>query len=522
MTPHGSRPTFHDPTGRRRRRLRIGAIVLGAITVVLALFVVSGIIIPPLLPDLPLRQTAGDSLGRIPRTTRTAGRHTISVRAERERLASRQRLFAELKLHPAPPSERLEQMRRKPVPGRADERLANRVPGDPIVAGFYVNWDDNSLISLKAHVDALDWIVGEWGLVRSRGRDSLPLQLDIKRGVLAYASHAANPPQILLMLTNATGDGFDPGAVRQLITRPRFRRRAIAEIVDSVRVDSLDGVTVDFEELPSDMHPLLLGFLRDLSRALKADHKILTQAVPGDDPSWPVKAYAKIDDRIFLMLYDEHDPSDDPGPIASQRWFEDNLRRVLRDVPARQIIVGVGQYGYQWSDTSDNAVELTFEDVMQLARDHTALPMMDRDALNPTFAWDDPDSTSNIVWYLDGPTAWNEIKFAQQLGVAGVGVWRLGAEDPSIWNVLGRDGLGASPAPMDTMRAEYDVNFIGSGEILRMVAEPTLGERRIVQDTATGFVVGERVTQTPSSYVIKRYGRRKKAVALTFDDGPDP
>jgi len=497
--------------------------VLGAITIVLALFVVSGIIIPPLLPDLPLRQTAGDSLGRVPRSVRPAVHHTISVRAERERLASRQRLFTELKLHPAPPSERLEQIRRIPSSARPDERLANRAPGDPIVAGFYVNWDDNSFQSLKSNINTFDWIVGEWGLVRRRGRDSLPLQININHNVLALASTATKPtPQILLMLTNATGDGFDPAAVRQLITRPAFRRRAIRAIVDSVRVDSLDGVTVDFEELPAEMHPLLLGFLRDLSRALKVDHKILTQAVPGDDPSWPVREYAKIDDRIFLMLYDEHDPSDDPGPIASQQWFEQNLRRVLAEVPARQIIVGIGQYGYQWSDTSDNAIELTFEDVMQLARDHTALPMMDRESLNPTFSWDDPDSTSNIVWYLDGPTAWNEIKLAQRLGVAGIGIWRLGAEDPSIWNVLGRSGLGASPAPMDTMRAAYDVNFIGSGEILRMVAEPTLGERRMVEDTASGLVLGERVTQTPSSYVIKRYGRRKKAVALTFDDGPDP
>jgi len=30
------------------------------------------------------------------------------------------------------------------------------------------------------------------------------------------------------------------------------------------------------------------------------------------------------------------------------------------------------------------------------------------------------------------------------------------------------------------------------------------------------------VLRTPSTYVIQRYGRKKNAVALTFDDGPDP
>ena len=525
MAPHSSQ-TFLDPSGRRRKTLRLGAIVLGTVTVVMALFVAIGLVIPPLLPDLPLRQTAGDSLGRVPRAVRPQVRQRISVAAERERLVARQQLFEQLRLHPAPPSQRFEQMGLKRHPGQVAERLAARPPSDPIVAGFYVNWDDNSLASLRMNREDLDWIVAEWGLVRTRGRDSLPLQIQVKDSVLQLAALVAHKPTpaILLMLTNATGDGFDAGAVSKLITRPSFRRRAIRMIVDTVRVDSLQGVTVDFEELPPSLHPALLKFLEQLRaglRTIPGHAKLLTQAVPGDDPSWPLEAYARVNDRLFLMDYDEHDPSDDPGAVASQHWFEQNLDRVLQRVSPRKIIVGIGQYGYQWTDTSESAVELTFQDVMQLARDHNIIPSMDRTALNPTFSWDDPDSISNIVWYLDGPTAWNEIRYALRRGVAGVGVWRLGAEDPSLWRVLNRDGLTASPLPLDSMRIGYDVNFIGSGEILQMVAEPTVGERTLVVDTATQMVLGEQVTKTPSTWVIKRYGRRKKAIALTFDDGPD-
>ena len=147
------------------------------------------------------------------------------------------------------------------------------------------------------------------------------------------------------------------------------------------------------------------------------------------------------------MDYDEHDPTDDPGPIAEVSvGSKTNLESALRRIPARKIIVGIGQYGYQWSDTSESATELTFQDAMQLARDNNLRPSMDHDALNPTFSWDDKDSVTSIVWYLDAPTAWNEIKYALQRGVAGVAVWRLGAEDPSLWNVLHRDGLVADPA----------------------------------------------------------------------------
>jgi peptidoglycan/xylan/chitin deacetylase (PgdA/CDA1 family)/spore germination protein YaaH/glycosyltransferase involved in cell wall biosynthesis len=509
---------FLDPTGRRRRNVRYGAWVLGLVTVAMGVFVFTGLIIPPLLPDLPLRQTAGDSLGRIPRSVRPQIRQRISVKAERERLAERAKLFEQLKEHPAPPAQRLEQMGSRRLASGAAQR--HRAPSDPLVVGFYVNWDDNSLTSLRLNANDLDWVIAEWGLVRTRGRDSLPLVIQVKDSALSVTKLAKEPtPAVLLMLTNATGDGFDDGAVARLIGRAANRRRAIKMIVDTVMARDLAGVTVDFEELPASLHPTLLAFLRQLKTALKG--RLLTQAVPGDDPKWPLEAYAQVDDKIFLMDYDEHDPSDDPGPVASQRWFEQNLERALQRVPARKLIVGIGQYGYQWTDTAESATELTFQDVMQLARDNNIQPTMDRNALNPTFSWDDPDSVSSIVWYLDAPTAWNEVKYALRRGVAGVGVWRLGAEDPSLWSVLHRDGLTPSPLAMDSMRVPYDVTFIGTGEILRMVAEPTLGERTMTVDSVTGTITGEQVTRTPSTYVIRRYGRRKHAVALTFDDGPD-
>lgn len=511
---------FLDPTGRRRRNIRFGAWVIGVVTVAAGLFVFTGLIIPPLLPDLPLRQTAADSLGRIPRSGSPKIRQQrVSVAAERERVAAREKLFEQLRLHPAPPARRLEQMgsRRSATTGGGRPHA----PSDPIVAGFYVNWDDNSRVSLDTNKNNLDWIVAEWGLVRSRARDSLPLTIQVKDSVFYYQQLAKEPrPAIFLMLTNATGDGFDASAVTRLIGRPSFRRRAIKMIVDTVVSLRLAGVTIDFEEIDNTVHPMLLSFLRQLKAALPKD-KLVTQAVPGDDPTWPLEAYARVDDKIFLMDYDEHDPSDDPGPIASQRWFENNLEQALRRIPARKLIVGIGQYGYQWTDTSESATELTFQDVMQLARDNHLGPSMDRTSLNPTFSWDDQDSVTSIVWYLDAPTAWNEIKYSLQRGVAGIAIWRLGAEDPSLWNVLRRDGLAADPAPMDTMRIYYDVNFIGTGEILRMVAEPTLGARTMTVDSVTRTVTGEVVTQTPSTWVIRRYGRRKHAIAFTFDDGPD-
>ncbi len=518
--PRDSRPVFLDPSGRRRRGLRWTVIALGVAATVLFLFIASGVIIAPVLPRLALTQTAADSLGRAPRLPARKPARPISPRAERERLASRKRLFEQLRDRPSTPSLRYAEMPIARPHQRPDRLLAARPVGDPIVAGFYVNWDDNSLVSLRQHIDALDWVVAEWGFVTKAHGDTLPLTWNVDRRVLALAARSRRPPQIFALVTNATQAAFDPGAVAALLSHPLQRAAAIDSMVAVVERYDLAGITIDFEDLPATIHPQLLGFLQQLATRLHAGGRLLTQALPVNDPEWPLARYAQVNDRVFLMVYDEHDPSDPPGPIASQHWFDERLRALRRLVPPAKAIVGVGAYGYDWSDATEEAGQLTFQETMTLVRDHGLHPGMDRGALNPTFAFDDPDSTSHIVWYLDAPTAYNQMRRALAAGSSGVGVWRLGSEDPSLWSVLGRGGLTPTPAALDTIRIGYDVEFIGSGEILRMVAEPTLGRRALTID-ASGTVTGETVLQTPSSYVIRRYGRRKDAVALTFDDGPD-
>ncbi len=36
-------------------------------------------------------------------------------------------------------------------------------------------------------------------------------------------------------------------------------------------------------------------------------------------------------DGLLLMNYDEHQTDSGPGPIASQDWFTDNLKRCVED-----------------------------------------------------------------------------------------------------------------------------------------------------------------------------------------------
>lgn len=508
-SPDEGRPVFLDPSGRRRSALRGVALVLGVLSTLAVAVLVANILAPPLLPYVPLVQRASDSLGNAPRAAAPPRDYRISRRAERERIASREALFAQLSRTPLAPSRPLTWSS-----ARTDIRRGG--PGDPIVAGFYVNWDDNAFASLKAHVDRLDWVVGEWGLLTPSGG----VRFQIDRRVLALAEQQAEPPRLVLMVTNYIGTDFDAAAVRRLAATPASRQAFIRTVIDTAQAYGLGGVMLDFELLGPREHPLMLALLRELRAALRPLGLPLSTAVPGDDEAWPLAEYAAVNDYLLLMLYDEHDPAAEPGPLASDSWYAHHLRRILAVVPRDQAIAGIGAFAYGWTDTLAFAREYTFQDVMRLAREAGVTPEMDPQTRNPFLAWTGADSVDHLVWYLDATTAWNQLRRAHDAGTAGVGVWRLGSEDPSLWQVLGRRATAGDPAALDTIRFGYDVDFTGTGEILRLTARPTLGTRENAVQADSGLIVRSRITTLPSNWTITRYGRQKRKVALTFDDGP--
>jgi cellulose synthase/poly-beta-1,6-N-acetylglucosamine synthase-like glycosyltransferase/peptidoglycan/xylan/chitin deacetylase (PgdA/CDA1 family) len=72
------------------------------------------------------------------------------------------------------------------------------------------------------------------------------------------------------------------------------------------------------------------------------------------------------------------------------------------------------------------------------------------------------------------------------------------------------------------VRAGPDVDFDGTGEVLKVTATPTAGRRSLTIDPATGLISAEHYDVLPAGYVVQRYGAHPGLVALTFDDGPDP
>jgi cellulose synthase/poly-beta-1,6-N-acetylglucosamine synthase-like glycosyltransferase/spore germination protein YaaH/peptidoglycan/xylan/chitin deacetylase (PgdA/CDA1 family) len=476
---------------------------------VLAVALVLGVLVPPLLPRVVV---AGDGPTPVP--------HFAGTRLSRARLAAKRRLYAAIAGQPQAPA-----VRRSALPAPAAlEKTGAPTPRRALSAGFYVNWDDNSFVSLKAHASRLDWVICEWGFITPDGR-SVQLRIDRRVLYLMHQLPVASRPSVMLMLSNydSTRQSFDAERLRALTASPAVRTALIAKLLDVVSRYGLGGVTADFEEVPPGLERNVDDFIRQIGNAMHSIGAVVSTAVAAESDPSELRAAATSADRVIVMLYDEHSGPHEAGPVASQAWYETQARRAAANIPLDKLILAVGAYGYDWNDGSPNAPgdEQTFQDVMRLAHQHGSSIAFDSASMNPYVTYSDPDSTDHMIWFLDAVTAYNELLATRAVGAAGNAVWRLGSEDPSIWSVLGRSQVLASPDTLRSMTAAYDVEFRGTGELLRIDTRPVRGTRVFQLERAGGRISDERILSEPLPYIVARTGNRPGRVALTFDDGPD-
>src|SRR4029079_3012189 len=133
-------------------------------------------------------------------------------------------------------------------------------------------------------------------------------------------------------------------------------------------------------------------------------------------------------------------------------------------------------YAYDWHDgTGDpESVEEAWVD----AADSETRPTFDRVSGNSTFAYDDEDGHRHTVWLLDAASAFNELTVLDRAGLPEVALWKLGSEDPGLWSIFGRSvAVPRSVTGLEHLAQNTNVDIESEGEILRITALPTAGER---------------------------------------------
>lgn len=503
---------FYDPSRKRRRWLvRLGGL-LTLLSVMLTTIFVLSLLFVPVLPRVGWKTSDARHAPRAP-VVHLPNRQSKLRRHILQR--AREALFRQILQ-----DERRLQASKPPVPHVSR-----------IVAAFYTTWQETGLHSLRANADKITHLLPEWLHLSRDGRsldlyDWDPAIVPHNRDVLQIARRYGI--EVMPVLNNAEGGRFDPERVHRLLISASAQQSLALQIRDWLVQNAFQGVNIDFENLYREDYARLAQWLRLLHNTLRpAGLSVSVDIEAGGNPSY-WKDAANASDFVVLMAYDEHYAGGEPGPVASLAWTQHVVKQALMFIPAEKLVLGIGNYAYDWRSSASTAETLTFQEAILRARDnHPDEPPQrvidfDTQALNPTFTYTDDGGVFHEVWLLDAVTAANQWLLGYRSGLRGAALWVLGSEDPSIWEVLGKEEIFQSPDWQSLKRITYpyDIEFSGQGEILSVASMPQSGERILEIDPKTGLCADEEYVRLPSSFLLQRTGYHPKWLALTFDDGP--
>ena len=502
-------PVFHDPEQRRWRRFKRSAQIVGGILSIIFGVLFVSVLVNPVLPALGLSTSK-----ILPQA------HHIAPPLPTKPTTHHGRKFQSAK---TTLDEYLN--KNKPVALLAASPLAS---GKTELIGFYVNWDDTSFTSLKKNLTQLDKLIPEWlHLTDADGTISIDDPSKLKQ-TLDYIRQQRPDLAIAPLVNNFRSDGleWEREKLATMLANPVARTNAIKNLLAFVQQNKFAGISIDFENVPPTSQKDLRQFMVELYATFHPLGLEISQSVPLDDASFDYKGLSEVADYLILMAYDEHESESDPGAVASQIWYTQALQKRFAELPSNKYVIAVGSYGYDWQQGKKPAEEITFQDAARLAQEAEEKITLDPASLNPTFNYEDDDGHSHSVWFLNAITTFNEMVTGNRFNPRGYALWRLGSEDPSIWEAFAaRTKLDRGAADeLKTLQYGYDLDYEGKGEILKVTAEPSNGLRELNYDQSSGLITAEKMVKQPSPYVITRYGgeeKNKQKIALTFDDGPD-
>ncbi len=367
---------------------------------------------------------------------------------------------------------------------KPDAASAAKILEEPFLkTAFIVQDDPHSVSDLKRNIKELHIVFPDW--YRFETADG-----DVTQTIKPEVAHLLAENSVVVMPrisnTDRTGAWKSEEVLGELFRNAKASETFMDSLIEKLKKDHAQGVNIDIEELEAKDTEAYVTWLETFADALHREHLLLSVDVPLNDEAFDFEAIGKICDLMVLMAYDQSYTTSKPGPIASQDWFEEGLEDKLKQVPANKLIVALGTYGYDWnvSKPKSPAVDLGFYEALDRAATKKAKITTQGGDSNSHFSYTAADG-KHEVHFLDAVSAWNQYLFLTKNKVRGVSLWRLGLEDPTIWDFLSLDSIkDFNPESLEEIPSPHSAELAGEGELFRVRKTAKPGRRTLTWKAA--------------------------------------
>jgi spore germination protein YaaH len=231
----------------------------------------------------------------------------------------------------------------------------------------------------------------------------------------------------------------------QILNEPAAGESTINQLAALCESDGFQGVQIDFEGAPPAEREPFTAWITALAARLHAQGDRLSTIVTakysnvmtGRAAMYNDAALSVVSDYVFVLDWGLHWTTSAPGGMAELPWFT-KVADYTATLPNKsKFVLGMPMYGIDWPNgggASNPGTPLEFDNVAALEGELGATPEWEPVAAEPHFSYVDSSGVSHSVWYTDQQSLAARAQLAESLGL-GIGLWHLGSEDQSIWEL---------------------------------------------------------------------------------------
>ena len=227
----------------------------------------------------------------------------------------------------------------------------------------------------------------------------------------------------------------------ELLSRTSTRTYLIENLVSTALAYGLDGINIDFEHISDKTGEAFIEFIRELSIPCRANGIVLSidNYVPmGFNRHYHREEQGIVADYVIIMGYDEHySDSEEAGSVASINFVENGIAKTVEEVPPEKVINGIPFYTRIWetNGTTVTSQVVNMEMAAEYLNNHGIEKQWDEETCQNYGEYQSGNSYFQ-VWLEDADSIRVKLSVMDQYQIGGVAEWRLGLEEPMVWEVI--------------------------------------------------------------------------------------
>lgn len=304
-------------------------------------------------------------------------------------------------------------------------------------------WNSTTDMSNVNKVEGLNVISPTWFTLANENGD-----LE-ERGSLSYSNWAhKNGYKVWALVDNK----FESVMTNVFLNDRAARARFIDSLISYAKKYKLDGINIDFENMYIKDRNAFTQFMKELFQKTKANGLVLSVdvSVIALNSNWSESfdraALSKVVDYVALMAYDQHwGGSPVSGSVAQLSWVEQNLKKVLLEVPKEKLLLGVPFYTRLWKEEpvsgSSNTVvtskAISMEEAEQTIDDNNAVKTWDA-VSGQYYATYKKGNATYKIWLEDERSIKLKAELVNKYKLGGIASWKYGLEKSEIWDAIAK------------------------------------------------------------------------------------